>query len=69
MRRRRPTETVRPLIAEAALASDELAKAVREYLDERDNPAPDYTMRRILMKQMRGALDRYDATRRVRGVP
>ena len=58
MRRPRPR-----ISTQLARASDELAQAVREYLDERDNPAPDFTMRRVRAAQMREALDRYNEIR------
>ncbi len=38
-----------------------LAAAVREYLDERDNPAPDMTMRSVSLTRVRVALDDFEA--------
>jgi len=46
-------ERLKALSAKAALA---LAKAVEEYLSEIDNPAPDYSYRRVLRDRMRAAL-------------
>jgi hypothetical protein len=41
-------------------AAKVLANAVHEYVSERDNPAPDYTMRRLRFEDMRAALDAYE---------
>lgn len=53
--------TKRQDVETAQAGDDDLAQAVRDYLDERDNPAPDLTMRMILLRQVRGALERYEA--------
>lgn len=43
-------------------ALERVATAAREYLDERENPAPDYTMRRALRERLREALRLLDET-------
>lgn len=39
--------------AEAESADERLKWTVREYLAEKDSPAPDYTMRKILLDRLR----------------
>lgn len=38
----------------------ELEKTVKEYLDERDCPAPDFTMRGILLDRMKRLVEQGD---------
>lgn len=40
--------------------TETLIVAVRRYVSERDNPAPDLTMRRIEFDRLKQALDAYD---------
>lgn len=41
-------------------AEGALALAVRRYVDERECPAPDMTMRRVYFNQLKSALRRYE---------
>lgn len=40
--------------------TEALVVAVRRYVSERENPAPDHTMRRIEYDRLKEALDAYD---------
>lgn len=50
-----------PALLAELRAARAVVEAAREYDAERDNPAPDYTMRRLLREKVKRAITAYDA--------